>query len=91
MTGKELARETSLRTGYTIKVCDEIIQEMFSVMRDTLAAYEEVKVPKFGTFSVYDRRPRNLYNHATHEVNHIEGYKCPKFLPSAQLKEAVRQ
>lgn len=90
MTSKELAREVSLRTGYYANACYEIIQETFKVMSDTLASYESISVSNFGTFSVYDRQPRNIYNHATKEVNYIDGYKCPKFTPSASLKDVVR-
>lgn len=90
MTGKELAREVSLRTGYYANACHAIIQEAFKVMGDTLAAHENITISHFGTFSVYDRQPRNLYNHVTHEVDHIDGYKYPKFSPSATLKRVVK-
>ncbi len=90
MTGKEIVRETALRTGYTIAVCDEIIKEAFKVMAGALESYDYVKMKNFGTFEVYDRIPRDIYNFATKEVNHIDGYKSIRFIPAAQLKEAVR-
>ena len=91
MTQSELVKEASYSTGYTQAVCDEIIREAFNIIFKTLESYDNVKIPGFGTFSVYDRKSRNLYNHKTHEVNYVEGYKYPKFNPSAQLKEAVKK
>lgn len=89
MVRKQLIRETSLRTGYSQRVCAEIIKESFEVMCAELEAHGFVQVPNFGVFDVYDKKPTRVRMPDTGEVITVDSKKYPRFMPAESLKERV--
>lgn len=90
MYRSDLIREVSLRTGYTIPVCAEIIKEAFEVIVRELEAHGEVRIPHLGVFDVYEKKPTSVRHPETGELIQIEARKYPRFTPTDSLKERVR-
>lgn len=89
MRKPEMVRETSKRTGYTLAVCDEIISECFHVIADTLAAYEEVRIPNIGVIEVRDYDGRQYYDIHSGELKRSGSMKKVKFRPSSVILNLV--
>ena len=89
MNKQELIREVAIRTGYIQKVCDEVINEMIEVMIGELEAHGTVRIPKFGIFKVYNKKPKNVRIPETKQIITTEKKKYPKFTPAKELKSRV--
>lgn len=89
MNSSELIKEVSIRTGYTIESCREIIHDSFDVIIGELEAHGSIRIPDLGTFSVYDRKPRKIHHPKTGELISAGGDKYPRFIPSQNLKQRV--
>ena len=89
MNKQELIREVAIRTGYIQKVCDEVINEMIEVMIGELEAHGTVRIPKFGIFKVYNKKPKNVRIPDTKQIITTEKKKYPKFTPAKELKSRV--
>lgn len=89
MTRDEIIRETSKRTGYTLAVCDEIIKETFTVMRDELIGRGDVKIPRFATFYVAPTPAREI-RMPNGEMKFVEASYAPKIKFSGVIKDGVK-
>lgn len=90
MNKKVLIEQIAERLGTTQKAAREHLEATIDVIADALAEGTEVKIFKFGTFSVVERAARMGHNPATGEAMRIEATKSPKFKPSSYLKSLVR-
>ena len=90
MTGKELARETAKRTGYSIAVCDEILDEAWKTISDELEGHGSVKILKFGIFEVKKRKSIRYFNPKVNKVVESGDFMFPRFKPSEILKKKVK-
>ncbi len=90
MTGKELARETAKRTGYSIAVCNEILAEMWKTISDELEGHGSVKILEFGVFEVLKRKSFRYFNPKVNKVVESGDFMFPRFKPSKILKEKVK-
>ncbi len=91
MTGKELIKETSKRTGYEIYVCDEILKEAWRIIGDQLEGYGNVKIPNLGVFEVYKRQGHQYFDNYTKDMVKMEPYMYPRFRASKELKNRIRK
>lgn len=86
---KDLARALAETHNITIKEAREIVDEIFGIMSDALAAGDEITITGFGKFSVSTRAPRVGINPITKETIDIESVRTPKFKASRTLKGLV--
>lgn len=85
MNKKELIKAASLQSDLSLKVTEEVLGSIVSVIRDTLHAEEPVSIQGLGTFAVRERAPRRGFNPRTRTVTQIEASKIVKFIPSQAL------
>lgn len=71
--------------------CDaaEIVDTVFSVMKETMIAGEPVKLVQFGTLHVLDKSPRRGRNPRTGEELLISRRRMVSFRPSKSLRERI--
>jgi len=80
-----IAEKTGVNETDAAKSLDAVI----SVISETLAKGDEVKLPGFGTFQVVDRAATEGRNPRTGEKIPIPASKQPKFRAGAELKRFV--
>jgi DNA-binding protein HU-beta len=66
-----------------------VVDVLFDIIKDTLAAGDSLTISKFGTFEVSERAARKGRNPQTGEEISIPASKSPKFKASNAFKEVV--
>lgn len=89
MTKAEIAEKIQAKTGLTRKESAEILEAVFSVMKNTLESGEALKISGFGSFTVKQKKDRRGRNPQTGETITIDARRTLTFKPSALLRQAV--
>ena len=91
VTRKELAISVNEKLGLSQRNAAEIVDTVFSVMKDTMVAGESVKLVQFCTLSVRDKSPRRGRNPRTGESMTITKRQMVSFRPSKRLRERLNK
>jgi integration host factor subunit alpha len=89
MTKKEIAEKIHADTGMSKKESIEVMEAVFSIMKNTLEAGENLKISGFGSFVVKQKNDRRGRNPQTGETITIEARRVLTFKPSNLLRDAV--
>ena len=89
MTKADLAEKIRDKLGFQRKDSVELVELVLDILKDTLAAGEEVKISGFGKFDVKKKSERNGRNPHTGEGIVITGRKILTFKPSAIFKASI--
>jgi integration host factor subunit alpha len=91
VTRKELAVAVNEQLGISQRNSSDIVDTVFSVLKDTLVNGESVKLVQFGTLTVRDKSPRRGRNPRTGESMTITKRQMVSFRPSKQLRERLNK
>ena len=91
VTRKELAVTVHDKLGISQRNSSDIVDTVFSVLKDSLIGGESVKLVQFGTLTVRDKSPRKGRNPRTGEAMTITKRKMVSFRPSKQLRERLNK
>ena len=91
VTRKELAIAVNDQLGVSQRNSSEIVDTVFSVLKNTLVDGESVKLVQFGTLTVRDKAPRRGRNPRTGDPMTITKRKMVSFRPSKQLRERLNK
>lgn len=91
VTRKELAVAVHDQLGISQRNSSDIVDTVFSVLKDTLVDGESIKLVQFGTLTVRDKSPRKGRNPRTGETMTITKRKMVSFRPSKQLRERLNK
>lgn len=75
--------------GFSKKEAADVVELVFEMMKDTLAAGEKIKISGFGNFVVRDKNSRPGRNPQTGEQIVIDARRVLTFKPSNVLKAAL--
>ncbi len=89
MKKANLINEIYRSTDYTKKDITLVVDTMFDIIKDCLRDGESVSISRFGSFTLTDRRAKDLYIPGTADKVHIKAKRAVKFKPSVKLKYAV--
>jgi DNA-binding protein HU-beta len=90
MNKKELVKEVADKNEITLKDSEALVDSVFDIISDRLAAGESILVSNFGTFEVRYRAARKGINPATGESIDIAEQRTPAFKAGKQLKDKLR-
>jgi integration host factor subunit alpha len=91
MTKADLVERIQTKSGFTKKDSADMLESVFSVMKNALEAGEKIKIAGFGNFEVKQKRDRKGRNPQTGESITIEARRILNFKPSMLLKEAINK
>lgn len=91
VTRKELALAVNEKLGLSQRNASEMVDTIFSTMKETLVSGESLKLVQFGTLSVRDKAPRRGRNPRTGESMTITKRKMVSFRPSKRLRELLNK
>jgi len=89
MTKSDIAERIQTATEYTKKESAELLEVVFSVMKNTLESGENLKISGFGNFAVKQKKDRRGRNPQTGKSITIEARKILTFKPSHLLRQAI--
>lgn len=91
MTKADLVNKVFEQIGGTKKEASDVVEKFFSLMKDTLASGESIKISGFGNFVVRDKKSRVGRNPQTGQSIEISARKVLSFKPSQILREKVNK
>ena len=91
VTRKELAVAVNEQLGISQRNSSDIVDTIFSVLKESLVEGESVKLVQFGTLTVRNKSPRRGRNPRTGESMTITKRQMISFRPSKQLRERLNK
>jgi len=91
VTRKELAIAVNEQLGISQRNSSDIVDAVFSELKDALVNGESVKLVQFGTLTVRNKAPRRGRNPRTGESMTITKRQMVSFRASKQLRERLNK
>ena len=89
LTKKNIVNALYMQIGYSKKVSENLLEDIFELILDNLIKHNKVKIAKFGTFILRKKSKRIGRNPKTKENIIISERKVILFRPSKELKKSV--
>ena len=89
LTKKNIVNALYMQIGYSKKVSENLLEDIFELILDNLIKHNKVKIAKFGTFILRKKSKRIGRNPRTKEKKIISERKVILFRPSKKLKKSV--
>ncbi len=89
LTKKDLVNTIYMKVGFSKQISENLIDDFFSLIIESLIKEKKIKISKFGTFILRSKKQRLGRNPKTKEVKIISSRKVVLFKPSKDFKEYI--
>ena len=89
LTKKDIVNSLYMQIGYSKKISENLLEDLFELILDNLKRHKMVKIAKFGTFILREKKSRIGRNPKTKEKKLISQRKVVLFKPSKELKKSI--
>ena len=89
LTKVDIVEKVTEQLNFSKKESTDLVESFISLIKQTLASGEDVKISGFGSFEVKQKRDRRGRNPQTGETITIESRRVISFKTSAKLKTAI--
>ncbi|MFZ5562487.1 MAG: integration host factor subunit alpha [Thermodesulfobacteriota bacterium] len=89
LTKSRIIDSVQEETGLPRKRCDELVEDLLEIIKETLANGENLMVSGFGKFCVKDKKARKGRNPATGDDLMLDERKVVTFKCSQGLREKI--
>ena len=89
LTKKDLVNSIYMQIGYSKKVSETLLEEFFDILLNNLIQKKIVKLSKFGTFYLKEKKQRIGRNPKTKKEAIITARNVISFKPSKEFKKFV--
>ena len=89
LTKKDIVNSLYMQIGYSKKISENLLEDVFELILDNLNRHKMVKIAKFGTFILREKKSRIGRNPKTKEKKMISQRKVVLFKPSKELKKSI--
>jgi len=89
LTKKDLVNALYLQIGYSKKISENLLEDFFEIIFTSLKKNKKVKIAKFGTFTIREKKSRIGRNPKTKENKLISERNVVLFRPSKELKKRI--
>ena len=89
LTKKNLVNLVYMQLGFTKQISENLIEDFFSTIVTNIKNEKKLKLSKFGTFSIRQKKSRIGRNPKTKETKVISSRDVVLFKPSKEFKEFV--
>lgn len=91
MTKADIVLKIHEKTGLSKKESAELMESVFSIMKNTFESGETLKISGFGSFTVKQKADRRGRNPQTGESLTISARRILTFKPSVLLRQSVNK
>ena len=91
LTKKDLVNLVYMQLGFSKQISENLIEEFFSLISLNLKDQKKIKISKFGTFSLREKKQRIGRNPKTKEEKKISKRNVILFKASKEFKELVNK
>ena len=89
LTKKDLVNLVYMQLGFSKQISENLIEEFFSLISLNLKDQKKIKISKFGTFSLREKKQRIGRNPKTKEKKTISKRNVVLFKPSKEFKDLL--
>ena len=89
LTKKDLINSVYMQIGFPKKVLDNLFDDFLDIIIENLKKNKKIKISKFGTFTLREKKSRIGRNPLTKEKKIISERNVVLFKPSREFKELV--
>ena len=89
LTKKDLVNLIYMQLGFSKKISESLIEDFFELIVENLKDEKVLKLSKFGTFSIRQKKTRVGRNPKTKEIKVISERNVVLFKPSKEFKDFV--
>jgi len=89
LTRKELAEIINEKMGFSQRGSRELVDAVFSCLKQALLTEESIKLVQFGTFTVRKKNPRVGRNPRTGDTMEISKRSMVSFRPGKGVREKI--
>ncbi len=89
LTKKDLVNMVYMQLGFSKYVSENLINDFLSMIIQNIKNEKKLKITKFGTFSIRQKKSRVGRNPKTKETKVISSRKVVLFKPSKEFKEFI--
>ena len=89
LTKKDLVNLVYMQLGFSKQISENLIEDFLSSIVSNIKQEKKLKLSKFGTFSIRQKKSRIGRNPKTKETKTISSREVVLFKPSKEFKEFV--
>ncbi|MDC0249831.1 integration host factor subunit alpha [Candidatus Pelagibacter sp.] len=89
LTKKDLVNLVYMQLGFSKQISENLIEDFLSTIVSNIKQEKKLKLSKFGTFSIREKKSRIGRNPKTKETKMISSREVVLFKPSKEFKEFV--
>ena len=89
LTKKDLINSVYMQLGFSKQISENLIEDFLSTIVSNIKNEKKLKISKFGTFSIRQKKPRIGRNPKTKERKIISSRDVVLFKPSKEFKDFV--
>ena len=89
LTKKDLVNLVYMQLGFSKQISENLIEDFFSTILKNIIEEKKLKISKFGTFSIRQKKSRIGRNPKTKETKMISSRQVVLFKPSREFKELI--
>ena len=89
LTKKDLVNLVYMQLGFSKQISENLIEDFLSTIVTNIKLEKKLKLSKFGTFSIRQKKSRIGRNPKTQESKVISGRDVVLFKPSKEFKEFI--
>ena len=89
LTKKDLVNLVYMQLGFSKQISENLIEDFLSTIGSNIKEEKKLKLSKFGTFSIRQKKSRIGRNPKTKETKVISGREVVLFKPSREFRDFV--
>ena len=89
LTKKDLVNLVYMQLGFSKQISENFIEDFLSTILKNIIEEKKLKISKFGTFSIRQKKSRIGRNPKTKETKMISSRQVVLFKPSKEFKELI--
>ena len=89
LTKKDLVNLIYMQLGFSKQISENLIEDFLSTILKNIIDEKKLKISKFGTFSIRQKKSRIGRNPKTKETKMISSRQVVLFKPSKEFKELI--
>ena len=89
LTKKDLVNLVYMQLGFSKQISENLIEDFLSTIVSNIKQEKKLKLSKFGTFSIRQKKSRTGRNPKTKETKMISSRDVVLFKPSKEFKDFV--
>ena len=89
LTKKDLINSIYMQIGFSKKISENLLEDLMQTIIENLKKNKKLKISKFGTFSIRNKKSRIGRNPLTNEKKVISSRNVVLFKPSKEFKDLV--